>query len=178
MRLVPTTVLVNEAKCWVGTPTSLLCHPGKATSQLWCYLCGWGLPSAWNVLLSSTHRQPWVPDTYCPGSPARRQHDIAQLPSAACSLRGRGRLKYLVILQGFSLHQDRCCLVQEEEVTAACHKTHVYHASSSRNKALLSNVFHIKKCFLCRLAEYELRKMCGSQWSQLSNPASAVTRAH
>lgn len=176
MGLVLNTVLVSEAKWGVGTPASFLCHPGKATSQLRCDPRGWGLPPAWNILRFSTHRQLWVPDTYCPGSSARMQRDIAQLPSAVCSLQGRSRLKYPVILQCFSLHQDRRRLVQEEEVTAACHKTLVYHrSSSSRNKAFLSNVFYRKKCFLCQLAEYGPRKMRGSRWSHLSYAASTAT---
>lgn len=61
----------------------------------------------------------------------------------------------------------------EEEVTAACHKTHVYHGSSGRNKDFLSNVCHRKCCFSCQLAEYEAGMMCGSQESQLSNSTSA-----
>jgi len=86
-----------------------------------------------------------VPDTYSPGSSARRQCDFALLPSDACSLQGTGRLKYPVILQGFSLHQDRCRIMQEEEVTAACHKTHVYHIAAAAGTKLFFQMYFTER---------------------------------
>lgn len=98
MRLVPTMVLVYEAKCQVRI----------ATSHVWCDPPGWRLPHRENmwIFYFYTQRQLWETDAYRPGSSMRRPHDLALLSWAVCSLQGRGKLKFPVILQGFSLHQD------------------------------------------------------------------------